>query len=297
MTLRTRAPRTMLLFGLAILIGLASGPSRAEENAPVPIMPKPIESLAAQGAQVRYMGKSHGLDSWLTIQRGQEQYFYVLPDGEAFVMGLLFNKDGKLITVDQINALRKESGEVLDMLAEGEPAGIKKHETSREFKTPAERLYADVEDSNWVTIGNPKAPVLYAFMDPQCPHCHSFFSDLRKTYIETGRLQIRLIPVGFKDETRAQAAFLLAAGDPETRWLRHMDGDKTALPAKAEVSQQGIQMNMAVMQSWKLDATPIAVYRDKKNEIKIVRGRAKDVHALFDDIQVPETAASAPLSK
>lgn len=279
---------------LALCLYALTGGQAKAEDAPVPTMPKPIESLAAQGAQVRYMGKAQGLDSWLTIQRGQEQYFYVLPGGEAFLMGLLFNKDGKLITVEQINALRKDSGEVLDMLADDEPAGIKKKETSREFKTPAERLYADVEDSNWVTLGNPKAPYIYVFMDPQCPHCHAFFGDLRKTYIEAGRLQMRLIPVGFKDETRAQAAFLLASGDPETRWLKHMDGDKTALPAKAEVSQQGIQMNMAVMQSWKLDATPIAIYRDKKNEIKIVRGRAKDVHALFDDVQVPKPTDQTP---
>jgi thiol:disulfide interchange protein DsbG len=289
-----RLPCLASLVLLAALTAFAAQGARAQD-APVPTMPKPIESLAAQGAQVRYMGKAHGMDSWLTIQRGQEQYFYVLPDGEAFLMGLLFNKDGKLVTVEQINTLRKESGEVLDMLADDEPAGIRKKETSREFKTPAERLYADVEDSNWVTIGNPKAPFLYVFMDPQCPHCHAFFEDVRKPYIETGKLQMRLIPVGFKDETRAQAAFLLASGDPETRWLKHMDGDKTALPAKAEVSQQGIQMNMAVMQSWKLDATPIAIYRDKKNEIKIVRGRAKDIDALFNDLRAP-VAAGAPAS-
>lgn len=285
--------RGALFLSLAAFAAFAPPGARAEE-ANVPTMPKPIEALATQGAQVRYMGKSHGLDSWLTIQRGQEQYFYVLPDGEAFVMGLLFNKDGKLITVDQINALRKENGEVLDMLAEDRAPGIKKQETSREFKTPAERLYADVEGANWVTIGNPKAPFIYVFIDPQCPHCHSFFTDLRKPYIESGRLQLRLIPVGFRDETRAQAAFLLAAGDPETRWFRHMDGDKEALPAKMEVSQQGVQMNMAIMQSWKLDATPIAVYRDKTGEIKIVRGRAKDIHALFDDVQIPQGAAAKP---
>ena len=60
-----------------------------------------------------------------------------------------------------------------------------------------------------------------------------------------------------EDESIAQAAFLLATPNPQERWFRHMDGDATALPAKSEINQQGVQRNLAIMHSWKFDVTPL----------------------------------------
>ena len=93
-----------------------------------------------------------------------------------------------------------------------------------------------------------------------------------------------MIPVGFRDETIAQAAFLLATPDPAARWFKYLDGDETALPAKKEINQQGVQRNLAVMQSWELSVTPLLVYRAKDNTIKIVRGRPKDLQSVINDI-------------
>ena len=58
----------------ALCLCAAAGLTRAE-TPPAPAMPPPLQTLADQGAQVRYMGKAHGMDSWLTIKAGQEQYF------------------------------------------------------------------------------------------------------------------------------------------------------------------------------------------------------------------------------
>lgn len=279
--------RFAAVFAFIALYG--AGLALAQDNTNVPKMPAPIDALAKQGAQVRFLGKAHGLDGWLAIKQGQEQYFYVLPDGRAFVMGLLFDADGKLVTMDQIAALRKSGGDVLDLLDDtavsAADAERKRQKDADQFKTPAERLYIDVEASNWIALGsNPKAPYLYAFVDPQCPHCHEFIADVRKPYIDTGKLQVRIIPVGFKPQSKAQAAFLLASADPAVRWFQHMDGDKDALPAKSEVSQQGVEMNMALMQAWKFDATPMIVYRAVDGEIKLVRGRPNDINGLVADL-------------
>jgi thiol:disulfide interchange protein DsbG len=262
--------------------------ARAQKNDALPELPAPIRNLVDEGAQIRYLGRDYGMDSWLTIKNGQEQYFYVLPDKEAFLMGVLFDNKGKLVTVDQVQRLRAKGDDLLDTLADDEFTGLDKEKNtdaaSLEFKSPSERLYYDIENSNWVSIGQQGAPVVYSFIDPQCPHCHALMEDLRKEYIDKGRIQIRMIPVGFKDETRAQAAFLLATPNPQERWFRHMSGDETALPAKSEISQQGIQRNLAVMQSWKFNATPMIVYRAKDGSVKIVQGRPKDLPGLIADI-------------
>ena len=226
--------------------------------------------------------------SWLTIKNGQEQYFYVLPDRKAFVMGVLFDNKGKLVTVNQVQRLRSQGDSLLDTLA-SEDFGLADRSTSSspdafEFKSPSERLYFDIENSNWVPLGPQGAPVAYSFIDPQCPHCHAFINDLRDAILKTGQIQLRMIPVGFKEETRAQAAFLMATPNPQTRWFRHMEGDETALPAKSEINQQGVQRNLAVMQSWDFNATPMVIYRAKDGSVKIVQGRPKDLPALLDDL-------------
>jgi thiol:disulfide interchange protein DsbG len=175
--------------------------------------------------------------------------------------------------------------ELLDLLAEDKSdmkaAGMAENV---ELRTPAERLFASVEGSNWTVFGNEKAPAIYVVVDSRCPHCRSFMNDIKKHYIDTGKLQVRVIPIGNTEETVAQAAFLLAAPDAMDRWYRHAAGDDTALPAKQEMNTQAIQMNLGLMQAWKFDVTPITFYRNSKGDIKIVRGRPNDIHAIYADL-------------
>ena len=253
-------------------------------------MPKPLQTLVSEGAQVRYLGNENGMQAWMAIQRGQEQYFYVTPKGDAMIMGLMFEAEsGRMVTLDQVRRLQKEAGGVLDLFAEpAEPEissvlGTVEPEAMK-IKTPAEKLMEDVESSNYLALGDAAAPVVYAFIDPQCQYCHSFVQDLRANYLPNGALQLRMIPVGFREETKAQAAFMLAAPDAQARFLKHLDGDKTALPVNGEISQQGVERNLAIMQSWKLNVTPLIVYRAGNGEVKIIQGRAKDLPGLVADV-------------
>ena len=153
------------------------------------------------------------------------------------------------------------------------------------MKTPAERMFADVENSNWLKLGSDAAPVIYSFVDPNCPHCHDFVNDVRKKgYLDKNLLQIRIVPVGFIEGSLPQAAFLLASPDAKDRYFKHLDGDKEALPTKSDISTQAVQKNMALMQAWKFSVTPLTVYRSKTGEIKIVRGRVKDLDGVIADL-------------
>ena len=258
-----------------------------------PPLPAPLETMAKEGAQLRYMGNEGGLDAWMAIQNGQEQYFYVTPDREFVLLGMLFDKSGKMITLQQVSKLQKSGDPVLDVLKANvstpdasvtDQLPKTEGDIAKALKTPSEQLFADVESSNWKALGKDTAPVMYMFIDPQCPYCHEFMKTLRKD-IEAGNVQVRMIPVGFRDETRAQAALLLAVPNAQERWFRHLDGDKDALPVTPGVNEQGVERNMAIMQSWKLNVTPLSMYRAKDGKIKIVQGRAKDLKALLADLQ------------
>lgn len=289
--------KRFLMLGVALGAMIFSVPAMAQDAAPaaapasapaanLPPVPAAIQDLVDKGAQIRYLGKRNGLDGWITIFQGQEQYYYVTPDQKGFVMGVLFDADGNMATVDQVRDLQKQGGEILDMLAVA-PDKPKEEVTSVQdafkYKTPAERMFTDVENSNWVKLGKDGAPVIYSFVDPQCPHCHEFLKDLKADYIDKGLIQVKIIPVGFRAETLAQAAFLLASPDAESKWYKHLDGSEP-LPAKTDVSTQGVQKNLALMQAWKFTATPLSVYRSRSGEVKIIRGRAKDLAAVLADL-------------
>lgn len=248
----------------------------------VPSLPAPIQNLVDEGAQIRYLGREHGLDGWITIKGGQEQYFYVMPGGSAFVMGILFDQDGKAVTINQVRKLRGEEGETLDSLTSQAPASAAAD--AFEFKSPSEQLFSDIENSNWIPLGEAGAPVAYAFIDPQCPHCHAFVDSLRDGLLQSGKVQLRMIPIGFRDETKAQAAYLLATPNPGEKFMQHLDGDESALPAKSEINQQGVMRNLAIMQSWKFDVTPLIIYRAKDGTVKLVRGNPKDIESLVSDL-------------
>jgi len=246
---------TKFILSAVLALTLAVFSQTADAQNALPEVPAPIQNLAAEGAQLRYLGKDHGLDAWIAVKSGQEQYFYVMPDGKAFVMGVLFNDKGVPST-------------------EGNNAAA---------GSRSEQLFSDVSSSNWVALGNANAPVIYSFVDPQCPHCHEFIKDVRGD-IESGAIQVRIIPIGLREDTQAQSAFLLAAPNAAERWFKHMDGDANALPVNSEISVTGAQRNMAVMQSWKMNVTPMIVYRAKDGDVKIVRGRPGNKDDILKDI-------------
>lgn len=311
--------RVLLCGMMAAGILWAGGVLAAEKKPADPPLPKPLQTMADQGAQLRYMGREYGMDAWVAIQRGREQFFYVTGAGDAMIMGLLFDTEtGRMVTMDQVQKVQQESGGVLDLFAARRPeaaaddaapssvleagnnaraqieanvaggnitgASVAGVAGAGAIQTPAEKMMADIESANYITLGQAGAPVVYAFIDPQCPYCHAFVQDLRANYLQNGLVQLRLIPVGFRDETRAQAAFLLGAPDAADRFMRHLDGDKDALPVANDINQQGVQRNMAVMQAWKLDVTPLIVYRARTGDVKIIQGRAKSIQNLIADL-------------
>lgn len=272
----------LALAGATVLIPL----SVALAQEALPALPPAIQTLVDQGAQIRYLGRDFGLEGWVAIKNGQEQYFYVIPGQDAFVSGVLVDGKGKVVTIEQVARLRQQGDDLLDKLSSSvaeTPEKIAQAQEKYEFKTPSEKLYYDMEGSNWIPVGQAGAPMMYAFIDPNCHHCHGMMEEL-KALIEKGEAQVRIIPVGMSEQSRAQAAFLLAAPDPASVFWRHLGGEKEALPVRTEINQQGVERNLAVMQSWKFNVTPMVVYRGKDNTVKIVKGRPKDIEALIKDL-------------
>ncbi|MBL4590100.1 MAG: thioredoxin fold domain-containing protein [Alphaproteobacteria bacterium] len=153
--------------------------------------------------------------------------------------------------------------------------------------SPSEKLLKILKAGNWVEFGKPTAPLVYAFIDPECSHCHQFIADLReKKSYETSDIRTRLLPVGIMGkESLYEAAKLIDELHPQKAFFDHMDGDEFALPVDEKYNIQKVQENMAIMQDWELDVTPFVIYRNKMGQVKIIRGRPKDIDALLTDIK------------
>lgn len=292
--------RLFRFLSLFAAIAVIAAPSFAQnKREAVPEVPKVLQALSDRGAQFRYLGNEHGMEGWIAIYQGQEQYYYITQDKKAFVTGLMFGEDGTPVTINQVKTLQATGGDVLDLLAvdQAQPEETKTNDSiidAAHMKTPAERMFADVENSNWLKLGSDRAPVIYSFVDPNCPHCHDFINDIRqKDFLAKDVLQVRIIPVGFVEGSLSQAAFLLASPDAQDRYFKYLDGDRDALPAKSDISTQAVQKNMALMQAWKFNVTPLTVYRDKTGAIKIVRGRVKDLATVVADLPAANATAGS----
>lgn len=288
---------------LFVLLSMAavSVPAFAQDSQPA--VPEPIQNMVADGAQLRYLGKELGLDGWIVLKSGQEQYFYVTPDGQGIVMGVLFNGKGDTVTLRQINDLRKKEGPAIDKLA-GYPEPVKKAESplvapsNPDFSNPqalvksvvkskSEQLFDGVQGANWIVLGSDKAPAVYTFIDPECPHCHDLIQNIRKSgYLEQGLLQLRVIPVGvLTEESLPEAAYLLASPDAQKDLYNHLDGQKGVLLVDKNVNTQGVQRNIKLMQDWNLSVTPFSVYRDRTGKVKVLQGVPDDLKKIVTELR------------
>lgn len=282
------------LVALSVLIAAFSSPVMAQGAAPE--MPAPIDALAKEGAQVRYLGNDLGLDGWLVIMKGTQQFFYTTADKKAMISGILYEADGGLVTAKQLQRLQSEEKNLIEQFsptpsADAADALPKADALSKPSKSdyanlsPAEQLYLTVEHSNWVALGDKNAPVVYSFVDPQCPHCHDLVNKLRRGFLKRGMLQLRIIPVGLiNEDSLKQAAFLLSAPDAEERFYKHLDGEKDALPVSNTFNTDGVELNIDVMRGWGLDVTPFSIYRDASNKVKIVKGLPTRMESMVNDL-------------
>ena len=264
------------ILSLALIVTILCFPihASAQQSGDQPPMPEALDNLVKQGAQVRYLGERHGMDGWLMIKNGKPQYFYVAPDGQAILTGLMFNTRGENVTARQLQKMRgEETNKSLDSLTRQSDTDFEMPDINQP-KSRSEQMYTAIKASNWFVVGQPQAPVVYAFIDPQCPHCHDFINALRdRSYFEQGRMQLRVIPVGvINQQSLRRAAYLLAASNPSERLLAHIDGDRDVLPDRREINTQGVQRNMTVMKDWNMKSTPFIVYKDKKDEVRIIQG-------------------------
>jgi thiol:disulfide interchange protein DsbG len=267
----------------------------------IPEMPEPLRSAVKRGAQAKYLGLYGGMHGWVLVKGGKPEFHYVTQDGSAIVMGLLFDRNGSMITGEQVRMMRLRDGAsafaLSDMVASSKNDPVAQAQISRlapELASPeaaqrapqtqSERFYAAVERANWVRLGDPSSPIIYAFIDPDCVHCQNFLKALQSPYLERGLVQLRVLPVGFEEASLKRAAYLLASPNPQGQLLRYAHGEAEALFVPGDIQTEGVRRNIALMTQNNLSGTPVITYKDRRGTIKLVRGNPENLAMIIDEL-------------
>ena len=127
-----------------------------------------------------------------------------------------------------------------------------------------------------------KGPIVYDFLDPNCPYCHQIYTWLQNP-INGGLLRVRFVVVGFLTQSsKGKAAAILAATDPlaalkqtENGFTMTKAGPEGGInPASAGVTakmQDRLQFNKSRLQGKEFQiagapvvSVPFLVYRNGK---------------------------------
>lgn len=102
------------IFTILLLVVFMPITAKAQDTKE-PSMPPTLKQFTEQGAQAYYLGNYGGMNGWVLIRQGKPEFFYENPERTALVMGLLFNDEGQMMTMTQLNELKRRVGD--DMYA------------------------------------------------------------------------------------------------------------------------------------------------------------------------------------
>lgn len=261
------------------------------------------------GTEVRYMGDEFGLKVYFLHNGSEGQVAYVSPDGQAYLVGALFASDGTPVSVLQLARLQKsgfdpapyikELGEAAaaptalnpqaPATAPAQSAAAPAPAAAAGNVSPGQRLMAEAASASWIAFGSPQAPMVTAFMDPNCPDCHAFFSKMLPL-AQQNKVYLRVIPVTVIDPVNSQTDLLniFSSASPAESWKARIAGQK--LPLAVAPNPQAIvaiNNNNELFIRWNLPGTPYIFYQEKgTGPVKIVYGEPSDMKAFTTDLGV-----------
>ena len=192
LTALNRAPRAARIaaLGLASLLIAPVPAARAAERAStLPPPPPALAALIHSGTVkllTRFSSDVPGLTGYVVRFRGRTEVVY--------------GSHGYLFT-----------GELIS------PQSVPLNDVYRQRYAPVDTaaVIGRLEHAGHLIVeGSPRAPLLYAVIDPNCSFCYRFYH-MAEPLIGAGRLQVRWVLVGFLERTsQARAAAILGAANP-----------------------------------------------------------------------------------
>jgi thiol:disulfide interchange protein DsbG len=240
----------------------------------VELTPAQLKTIA--GNNITDLGVAHALSGLFVRSGPQFQVFYVTPDKERLIPGVMWDAAGKDITRKQIADI---PGAVPTVV-------VGSGETGQSSST--ERLVAALpllQRASFGTIGPVSAPHLFMLVDPQCIYSVRALQMLQP-FVAARRLQVSVIPLSVLDQedqgqsTRSALALLSKPADELVSAWRA--GSVNDTPS-AEAAER-LRANMAIAQAIGLKGTPTFIWRKSDGTEGRIDGIPMSMDALVSSI-------------
>ncbi|NPD66361.1 hypothetical protein HN018_23265 (plasmid) [Lichenicola cladoniae] len=241
-----------------------------------------VEQLQMMGAaDVTELPSLHGLRGFFLHNGAHYQVFYASPDRQRVIPGVMWDAGGKNLTQDQIAAIPG----TVPTVTIGDTSADTTGTTTAAPILGGPALLAVAQGTTHGSIGNPSAPELWMFIDPQCSFSVRAMQQLEPA-IAAGKVRLNLIPLSFldaEDNGLSTRNALSLVSEPTDRMVTAWE---TGRSTGAAVPNAGARLgaNMAAAASIQLKGTPTFVWRKMDGTVGRLDGVPPDVNALIASV-------------
>jgi thiol:disulfide interchange protein DsbG len=244
-------------------------------------------TIAGRGEpRVTDLGTNHGMRGLFVRNGRQFQVFYVTPDGERVIPGVMWDATGKNLTREQVAPLPGVTPTVT--IGGGKATGGASIGSQEKVSSALEAARA----ASFGTIGVEAAPKIYVFIDPLCGYSVRALQQLQP-FVTAGRVLVAIIPVSvldYEDEGRSTKGALAMLSKPADQmasaWSR---GDLSGPVSPA--SEDRLRRNMAIVEAIGLRGTPTVIWRKHDGSEGRIDGLPEDWNSVITSIGTENHAA------
>lgn len=218
--------------------------------------------LQNQGYQfIEQIDAPADMTGWAGYKDEYPSTVFISNDQKYYIVGDLFDANDKNLTEEAIQ--KHVKGAVLN------------------------EVWNSLEKSKWIQDGkNSASKIIYVFVDPNCPYCHTFWNQARP-WVNSGKVQLRHIMVGvIRPGSKGQAATILSAKNPEQIYKEYNLSDaKQQLKEMKNIPptlSKALDENEKLMEKYGFYATPALIWKDQQGNIQSQQGAPKDIKLLLD---------------
>ena len=236
-----------------------------------------LQRIASAGAQLTDLGTEHGLRTVFARNGQSFQVFYLTPDGQGAVGGVMWDAAGRNITRQQVSSIDGAIPTVTIGAAPAAPPTTPQTTSTSALRAAASTTYG--------MTGVASAPRLWVFIDPLCSFSVRAMEQLRP-YIASGKVQVAVVPLSlldYEDHGRSTIAARVMLSKGAERmvdaWTSNaLSGEPDATSAAT------LQANMAVSEALTLRGTPTFYWRKADGSEGRQEGLPTDIGAMIASI-------------
>ena len=216
-----------------------------------------LRRITAQGAEAFNIGTSHGLRGVFARRGDTFQVFYITPDNQAVVGGVMWDSTGHNVTRDQVAPI---DGTIPTVTIGDVPtAALQAPQANTGAQADVTTALGSIVAGKF---GTGTAPLLTVFIDPLCSYSVRAMDQLQ-SYVAAGRVQLAVVPISildYEDHGRSTIAAKAMLSLPPSEMVYAWTSNKLT-DAAGPTSAANLATNMRAAEAIGLRGTPTFLWK------------------------------------